>query len=226
MRMPGTLLVLVALGLLWLVAGPLRDAEPGAAGSTTRTAPPTTPTPTPPTPFERHASLALRVDRSPSATPRRASPPRRLLPDALVMGDESAWVVATPACGSSERRLTLPERRAFAADEHNVVASVLEDARQQLAERLGGEDDDDDARRLGGLLDLARRWNALPVTDRRAMLALLRDGTASADPLIGDIRRVDQINAELMQSLSDVTGGDAPPLSELSWCAIVLRADA
>jgi hypothetical protein len=145
-----------------------------------------------------------------------------------MMDDEPAWVVATPACGSSERRLTLPERRAFAADEHNVVASVLEDARQQLAERLGvgGDDDDDDARRLGGLLDLARRWNALSAADRRALLALLRDGTASADPLIGDIRRVDQINAELMQSLSDVTDGDAPPLSELSWCAIVLRADA
>jgi hypothetical protein len=219
MRMPWTLLVLVALGLLWLVARPVRDAEPGAAGSTTRTAP------TPP-PSDRHAPLALRVDRRPSATLRRALPPRRLLPDALVTDDESAWVVATPACGSSERRLTLPERRAFAADEHNVVASVLEDARQQLAERLGAGGDDDDARRLGVLLELARRWNALPVADRRALLALLRDGTASADPLIGDIRRVDQINAELMQSLSDVTGGDAPPLSELSWCAIVLRADA
>jgi hypothetical protein len=220
MRMPGTLFVLVALGLLWLVARPVRDAEPGAAGATTRTAP-TTP------PSERHAPFALRVDRRPTAPPRRASPPRRFLPDALVTDDESAWVVATPACGSSERRLTLPERRAFAPDEHDVVVSVLEDARQQLAERLGaGGGDDDDARRLGGLLDLARRWNALPVADRRVLLALLRDGTASADPLIGDIRRVDQINAELMQSLSDVTGGDAPPLSELSWCAIVLRADA
>jgi len=217
MRMSGTLSVLVALGLLWLVARPLRDAEPGAAGSTTRTAAP---------PFERHAPLALRVDRRPSATPRRASRPRRLLPDALVTDDESAWVVATPACGSSERQLTLPERRAFAADEHNVVASALEDARQQLAERLGVGGDDEDARWLGGLLDLAHRWNALPVADRRALLAFLRDGTASVDPLIGDIRRVDQINTELMQSLSDITGGDAPPLSELSWCAIVLRAGA
>ncbi|NVB84737.1 MAG: hypothetical protein HOV81_40580 [Kofleriaceae bacterium] len=146
--------------------------------------------------------------------------------DALFPSTRDRVVVATLGCGTDERALSLPERQLLAEDDHEVVAQILDELRQDLAQTLGTvASQDDETRLIGAIANLRTEWEHLEAEQRRSIIDQVITKQRSSDPLVLAIRFVEDRTSGAIRDLSAATGQTPFPAAGMSWCAVSLSAD-
>jgi hypothetical protein len=133
------------------------------------------------------------------------------------------WVVATPACGGAVRRLSIPEKQAISIEDQESVEEALDELRVKLqgvwgqpTVNLDGDIDPD-----GAIANVRVRWRTLSPEVRADALYALQTGTPSKNPVVGQLRAIDEMNSEVMSQINQIINSS---LSEdyLDWCVTVL----
>ena len=154
---------------------------------------------------------------------------------------DGAIIVASPACGTTERSLTLPERNRIPQDDQEPVRAILEHLRASILQRIplvdGSQGPDasersDDIAREGSIFSMRERWAGLSIERRRSALSALKAQSQSDDDFARDVRFINEQNEQAREELAQLLSAD---LSDeevfdlwqhtLTWCSETLQVE-